>query len=96
MPLTNQIIVKLNEITMSIHDKTNLTSDDISDIRSIFEELIKEGHMYNTDEIESWFKNEGSWTRKESIIRIINMANYVQDKHQQSSHLRLISDDDCC
>ena len=93
MPLANQIIVKLNEITMTIHDKTDLTQDDISEIRSIFEGLIKEGHMYNTDEIESWFKNEGSWTSKKSITRIVNMANYIQDKHQQSSHLRLISDD---
>ena len=47
------------------------------------------------DEIEFWFENEGSWTTREPRIRITNLANYVQDKYQQTAHLRIISDDDC-
>ena len=32
---------------------------------------------------------------KEPRVRITNLSSYVQDKHQQTAHLRLISDDDC-
>ncbi len=47
------------------------------------------------DEIEFWFENEGSWNTKEPRVRITNLSSYVQDKHQQTAHLRMISDDDC-
>ena len=95
MPLTNNVIIKLNEITTMIEDKSNLSDSDISEIKSIFQNLVENNERYDMDEIEFWFENEGSWTVKESRIRIVNLSSYVQDKFQQTAHLRIVSDDDC-
>ena len=64
-------------------------------LKLFFRELVKKNERYDLDEIEFWFENEGSWKIKESRVRITNLANYVQDKYQQTAHLRIISDDDC-
>ena len=95
MPLTNNVIIKLNEITTIIEDKSKLSESDISEIKSIFQNLVENNERYDIDEIEFWFKNEGSWTTEKSRIRIVNLSSYVQDKYQQTAHLRIISDDDC-
>lgn len=95
MPLTNPVIIKLNEITTMIEDKSNLKESEIEEIKSIFQNLVESGERYDIDEIEFWFENEGSWTRKESRVRIVNLSNYIQDKYQQTAHLRILSDDDC-
>lgn len=95
MPLTNPIIIKLNEITTMVEDKSKLSEADVIEIKSIFKKLVESGERYDVDEIEFWFENEGSWKTRESIIRIANLSNYVQDKFQQTAHLRMISDDDC-
>jgi len=88
--------MKLNEITTMIEDKSKLTESDITEIKSIFQNLVENNEKYNIDEIEFWFENEGSWNSRESRIRIVNLSSYVQDKYQQTAHLRIISDDDCC
>ncbi len=95
MPLTNNVIIKLNEITTLVEDKSKLSESDIDEIKSIFKTIVEGGERYNIDEIEFWFENEGSWKSKESRIRISNLSNYIQDKYQQTAHLRVISDDDC-
>ena len=95
MPLTNNVIIKLNEITTLVEDKSKLSESDIDEIKSIFKTIVEGGERYNIDEIEFWFENEGSWKSKESRIRIVNLSNYIQDKYQQTAHLRIISDDDC-
>ncbi len=95
MPLTNNVIVKLNEITTIVEDKSKLSESEIDEIKSIFKTIVESGERYNVDEIEFWFENEGSWTTKEPRIRITNLSNYIQDKYQQTAHLRIISDDDC-
>ena len=95
MPLTNPVIIKLNEITTIVQDKSKLTESEVEEIKIIFRELVKKNERYDLDEIEFWFENEGSWKIKESRVRITNLANYVQDKYQQTAHLRIISDDDC-
>lgn len=76
-------------------DKSKLTESEVEEIKIIFRELVKKNERYDLDEIEFWFENEGSWKIKESRVRITNLANYVQDKYQQTAHLRIISDDDC-
>ena len=78
-----------------VEDKSKLTESEVEDIKIIFRELVKKNERYDLDEIEFWFENEGSWKIKESRVRITNLANYVQDKYQQTAHLRIISDDDC-
>ena len=78
-----------------VEDKSKLTESEVEEIKIIFRELVKKNERYDLDEIEFWFENEGSWKTKESRVRITNLANYVQDKYQQTSHLRIISDDDC-
>ena len=88
--------MKLNEITTMIEDKSKLTESDITEIKSIFQNLVENNERYDIDEIEFWFENEGSWNSRESRIRIVNLSSYVQDKYQQTAHLRIISDDDCC
>ncbi len=95
MPLTNNVIIKLNEITTLVEDKSKLSESEIAEIKSIFKTIVEGGERYNIDEIEFWFENEGSWKSKESRIRIANLSNYIQDKYQQTAHLRVISDDDC-
>ena len=95
MPLTNPVIIKLNEITTFVQDKSKLTEEEVVEIKKIFKELVKNGERYDVDEIEFWFENEGSWKIKGPRVRITNLANYVQDKYQQTSHLRIISDDNC-
>ncbi len=95
MPLTNNVIIKLNEITTMIENKDNLSESDVDEIKSIFKNLVENNERYDVDEIEFWFENEGSWKIKESRVRIVNLSNYIQDKYQQTAHLRVISDDDC-
>ncbi|ABX12757.1 hypothetical protein Nmar_0861 [Nitrosopumilus maritimus SCM1] len=95
MPLTNNVIIKLNEITTLVEDKSKLSESEVEEIKSIFKELVKNGERYDVDEIEFWFENEGSWKTREPRIRIANLSNYIQDKHQQTAHLRIMSDDDC-
>ncbi|MBL7001508.1 MAG: hypothetical protein ISR80_01940 [Nitrosopumilus sp.] len=95
MPLTNNVIIKLNEITAIVEDKSKLSESEIEEIKSIFKGLVQSGEGYNVDEIEFWFENEGNWKTKEPRIRIANLSNYVQDKYQQTAHLRILSDDDC-
>ena len=95
MPLTNDVIIKLNEITTMVDDKSKLSESEIEEIKSIFKTIVESGERYNIDEIEFWFENEGSWKTKEPRIRITNLSSYIQDKYQQTAHLRIISDDDC-
>ena len=95
MPLTNNVIIKLNEITTMVEDKSKLSESEVDEIKLIFKHLVENNERYDLDEIEFWFENEGSWTTGGPRIRITNLANYVQDKYQQTAHLRIISDDDC-
>jgi hypothetical protein len=78
-----------------VEDKSKISEQEVEEIKIIFRELVKKNERYDLDEIEFWFENEGSWKIKESRVRITNLANYVQDKYQQTAHLRIISDDDC-
>ena len=96
MPLTNSVIIKLNEITTMVESKSKLSESKIEEIKSIFKGLVESGERYDMDEIEFWFENEGSWLVKEPRVRIVNLANYIQDKYQQTAHLRIISNDDDC
>jgi len=87
------VIIKLNEITNIIEDKNNLKEQEIEEIKSIFREILKSGERYDIDDIESWFENEGSWSNKLSRVRVINISHYIQDKYEQTSRLKIISDD---
>jgi len=78
-----------------IENKSNLSESNIEEIKSIFKNLVENNERYDIDEIEFWFENEGSWKVKESRVRIVNLSSYIQDKYQQTAHLRIISDDDC-
>jgi exoribonuclease II len=95
MPLTNNVIIKLNEITTLVEDKNNLKESEIEEIKTIFRGMIESGERYDLDDIESWFENEGSWQDKNSRVRVVNLAHYVQNKFQQTLKLNIISDDDC-
>ena len=95
MPLTNNVIIKLNEITTMVEDKSKISESEIEEIKLIFKNLVENNERYDVDEIEYWFENEGSWTTKEPIVRIVNLSSYIQDKYQQTAHLRIVSDDDC-
>lgn len=95
MPLTNNVIIKLNEITTMIENKAKFSESEIDEIKLIFKTLVENGERYDIDEIEFWFENEGSWTKKESRIRLVNISSYTQDKYQQTLHLKIIPDDDC-
>ena len=96
MPLTNNVIIKLNEITMMVTDKNSLKPEDETMIKEIFMKILESGENYNVDEIESWFVNEGTWKNKKSIIRITNMSHYIQEKFQQGNKFRIISNENSC
>ena len=92
MPLLNSTIIKLNEITTMVEDKSALTPENESFIKQIFSELNKNGERYDVDEIESWFENEGSWNTKDVRTRIVNISHYSQSKFEQTNKFRMISD----
>ena len=92
MPLTNNVIIKLNEITTVVEDKNKLKEEEIEIIKSIFKEILDKGERYDVDDIESWFENEGSWQNKNSIIRITNLSHYIQNKHEQTTRLKIFQD----
>lgn len=95
MPLTNPVIIKLNEITTLVEDKGNLKESEIEEIKTIFKAMIEDGEKFDLNDIESWFENEGSWKNRSSIIRVTNLAHYIQNKFQQNLKLNIISDKDC-
>lgn len=78
-----------------VEDKSNLSESEVDEIKSIFKTLVENNERYDIDEIEFWFENEGSWSSRKSRIRIVNLSSYIQDKYQQTAHLRILSDDDC-
>jgi len=82
-------------MTTLVEDKSKLSESEVDEIKSIFKTIVESGERYNVDEVEFWFENEGSWKSRETRIRIVNLSNYIQDKYQQTAHLRVISDDDC-
>ncbi len=82
-------------MTTLVEDKSNISESEVDEIKSIFKTIVESGERYNIDEIEFWFENEGSWKSKKSRLRITNLSNYIQDKYQQTAHLRVISDDEC-
>ncbi len=92
MPLTNNVIIKLNEITTLIEDKNTIKENETEEIKQIFLDLLKNGEYYDVEEIESWFKNEGTWRDKDSRIRVANLSHYVQSKFEQTDRFRIISD----
>jgi len=92
MPLTNNVIIKLNEITTIVEDKNSLKEQEIEEIKSIFKDILQSGERYDVDDIESWFENEGTWKNKASRTRIVNLSHYIQDKHEQPAKLKIISD----
>ena len=98
MPLTNNVIIKLNEITLFVEDKSKIKEEEVEEIKTIFNNILRNGERYDVDDIESWFENEGTWSNKASRVRITNLAHYVQDKFEQSSSLKILSDkeDDSC
>lgn len=96
MPLLNSTIIKLNEITLAIKNKDQLTSDDESIIKQIFKEINENGEMYDVDEIEAWFENEGSWTNKDVRVRVTNISHYTQTKYEQTNKFRIVTNDDSC
>ena len=99
MPLLNTTIMRLNEITTLVEDKSGLTSENESLIKQIFQEINEKGERYDVDEIESWFENEGSWNVKEVRSRIVNISHYAQSKFEQTNKFRIVDDtcnDDSC
>ena len=96
MPLSNNIITSLNEITTSVSSKKQLKPEDEIMIKAIFQSILEDGGAFNIDEIESWFALEGSWRNKSTIDRILNIAHYQQAKHDANNKLKLMSDDCSC
>jgi hypothetical protein len=97
MPLSNNVIMKLNELTVQIQNKKTLSERDEQLIKDSFNKLLESGENYDVDEIGSWFENEESWNHKLTVIRITNISHYVQTRFwQNSKKLHLISDNDDC
>ena len=96
MPLLNSTIMRLNEITTMVEDKSQLTPENEILIKEIFKEINENGERYDVDEIESWFENEGTWNNKDVRIRITNISHYIQTKYEQTKKFRMIGDDDSC
>jgi len=103
MPLANSVIMRLNEITTMVANKDRLDAKETELIKEIFGDVLKGGELYDVDEIESWFENEGSWKNRAVRARIQNLAHYVQSKHEQTARLRVVgydqgscSDEPCC
>jgi len=96
MPLTNDIIIKLNEITTSVSSKKHLPPKDENMIKDIFKNIVESGGRYDVYEMESWFALEGSWKDKSVVDRIMNIAHYQQTKYEEKNKLTFVSDDCSC
>lgn len=96
MPLSNDIIIKLNEITTSVSSKKSLSQDDENIIKDIFKNIVESGGRYDVYEIESWFALEGSWKDRSVVDRIMNIAHYQQIKYEEKNKLKFVSDDCSC
>ena len=97
MPLTNDVILKLNEITTMVEDKTSLKDVEIEQIKDIFKKILQKGQRYDVEDIESWFENEGTWSNKKVRVRIANLSHYVQSKYEQLDKFRVLSNNnDSC
>ena len=96
MPLTNDIIIRLNEITTSVSNKKHLTQDDEIMIKNIFKNIVEGDGRYDVYEIESWFALEGSWKNKPVVGRIMNIAHYQQTKYEEKNKLKFVSGDCSC
>ncbi len=99
LPLTNDVIIGLNEITTMVADKEKLSESETQLVKTIFGNILKKGDSYDVSDIESWFENEGSWHNRSTRVRITNLAHYVQSKHEQTTQLRMVNDgctDDSC
>ena len=92
MPLLNSTIMRLNEITTLIEDKSKLTSENESLVKQIFKEINEKGERYDVDEIESWFENEGTWNVKDVRMRIVKISHYAQSKFEQTNKFRIVDD----
>ena len=92
MPLLNSTIMRLNEITTLVEDKTTLTPENESLIKDVFKQINEKGEKYDVDEIESWFENEGSWNVKDVRTRIVNISHYAQSKFEQTDKFRIVDD----
>tara|TARA_B100000029_G_scaffold505849_1_gene587325 strand:- start:2117 stop:2419 length:303 start_codon:yes stop_codon:yes gene_type:complete len=96
MPLLNSTILRLNEITTSVKDKNSLSADDEIMIKQVFKEINENGELYDVDEIQAWFENEGSWHNKLVRNRITNISHYQQTRYEQNQKFRIVSNDDSC
>jgi hypothetical protein len=96
MPLSNNIIISLNEITTSVSSKKYIKPEDETMIKGIFQNILESGGIFNIDEIESWFALEGSWHDKSTVERILNIAHYQQAKYDANNKLKFTSDDCSC
>ena len=96
MPLANDLIIKLNEITTSVSNKKHLSQDDESMINNVFKSIVEGGGRYDVYEIESWFILEGSWKDKSVVDRVMNIAHYQQTKYEEKNKLKFVSDDCSC
>ena len=76
-----------------ITEKNSLKSQDENFIKDIFMEILQSGENYNVDEIEYWFKNEGTWKNKKSISRITNVSHYIQEKYEQKNKFRILTNE---
>ena len=94
MPLLNSTIIRLNEITTMVEDKSRLTPENEILIKEVFKEINEKGERYDVDEIESWFENEGSWKTKDVRNRIVNISHYAQAKFEQTNKFKIV-DDSC-
>lgn len=95
MPLTNDVIIQLNEISAFVQDKANPSNTELEKIKSIFRSILQSGQQYNVEEIESWFENEGSWHDHNVRTRITNISHYVQSRYEQQDKLKMLSEDSC-
>ena len=96
MPLPNDLIMKLNEITTSVSSKKYLSADDENVIKNTFKNIVESGGRYDVYKIESWFALEGSWKDKSVVDRIVNIAHYQQTKYEEKNKLKFVSDDCSC
>jgi hypothetical protein len=96
MPLSNSIIISLNEITTFVSNKKHLKPEDETIIKEIFQNMFESGGTFNIDEIESWFVLEGSWHDKSTVERILNIAHYQQAKYDANNKLKFVLDDCSC
>ncbi len=94
MTLSINLITGLNKIAESVSNKEQLKREDEDAIKEIFNNILESENAFKINEIEEWFSTVS--LDGKLVDRIVNIAHYLQAKHDANNKLKFASDSCSC